>query len=287
MSGEASPIAHAVGLGVRRGWLEFVQSVRSTQDQGFYVFTAFLTLGYLWIRRDSDSGVDGLPFAAVALPSLLAALVVFGMVVGPAYTIAMEKEDGTLLRHRAVPHGLVGYFSGQLVYQSLNLVPQLVVVLVPSLLLFDGLMSHPTGWVIVVGVIALGLLAALPIGMLIGALVPGVQKIGTWGMLPVLVMVGISGIFYPVQALWGWVQGVAQALPLYWVGLGMRSAFLPDAAAAAEIGGSWRTLETVLVLGAWAVAGALVMPMVLRRMSRRQTGSQVQAAREATLQWVR
>ena len=287
MSGEASPVAHAVGLGVHRGWSEFVQSVRSTQDQWFYVFTALLSLGYLWIRRDSDSGVDGLPFAAVALPSLLAALLVFGMVIGPAYTIAMEKEDGTLLRHRAVPHGLVGYFSGQLVYQSLNLVPQLVVILVPSLLLFDGLMSHPTGWVTVVGVIALGLLAALPIGMLIGALVPSVQKIGTWGMLPVLVMVGISGIFYPVQALWGWVQGVAQALPLYWVGLGMRSAFLPDAAAAAEIGGSWRTLETVLVLGAWAVAGALVMPMVLRRMARRQTGSQVQAAREATLQWVR
>ena len=36
-------------------------------------------------------------------------------------------------------------------------------------------------------------------------------------------------------------------------------------AAAAEIGGSWRTLETVAVLGAWAVAGALVMPVVLRR----------------------
>ena len=84
MSGEASRIAHAVGLGVRRGWLEFVQSVRSTQDQWFYVFTALLTLGYLWIRRDSESGVDGIPFAAVALPSLLAALLVFGMVIGPA-----------------------------------------------------------------------------------------------------------------------------------------------------------------------------------------------------------
>jgi len=34
----------------------------------------------------------------VALPSLLAALSVFGMVIGPAYAIAMEKEDGTLLR---------------------------------------------------------------------------------------------------------------------------------------------------------------------------------------------
>ena len=38
----------------------------------------------------------------------------------------------------------------------------------------------------------------------------------------------------------------------------------------------------MLVLGTWAVAGALVTPMVLRRMARRQTGSQVEAARDAS-----
>jgi ABC-2 type transport system permease protein len=74
---------------------------------------------------------------------------------------------------------------------------------------------------------------------------------------------------------------------MYWMGLGMRSAFLPDAAAALEIGGSWRTLETVAVLGGWAVLGLLVTPAVLRRMARRQSGSQVEAARQAALQWVR
>jgi ABC-2 type transport system permease protein len=67
----------------------------------------------------------------------------------------------------------------------------------------------------------------------------------------------------------------------------MRSAFLPEAAAVLEIGESWRTLETVAVLGAWAVAGALVAPIVLRRMARRQSGSQVEAAKEQALQWVR
>lgn len=278
---------YAVRLGLRRGWWELVQSIRSTQDQWFYLFTALLTLGYLWIRRDADTGIDGLPFAAVALPSILGGLIAFGVVIGPAYSLAMEKEDGTLLRHRAIPHGLVGYVSGQLLFQSLSLFPQLVVILVPSFLLFDGLMAHPSGWFTVAWVIVLGLLAALPIGMVIGSLVPGVQKVGSWGMLPVMVLAGISGIFYPVQQLWGWVQVVAQVFPMYWMGLGMRSAFLPDAAAQNEVGGSWRTLETVAVLGAWAVVGALVTPVVLRRMARKQTGSQVQAAREATMQWVK
>ena len=199
----------------------------------------------------------------------------------------MEKEDGTLLRAKAVPHGLVGYFAGQLVLHSSSIVPQMVAVLVPSFLLFDGLMADPSGWWTVAWVLVLALLATLPIGMAIGALVPSAQKVGMWGMLPVMLLAGISGIFYPIDALWGWVQVVAQLFPMYWLGLGMRSAFLPDSAAALEIGGSWRTLETVLVLGVWAVVGALVVPALLRRMARRQSGSQVAAAREAATQWVK
>jgi ABC-2 type transport system permease protein len=278
---------HAVRLGLRRGWIEFVQSVRSTQDQWFYLFTAFLAVGYLFLRRDTEVEGTDLLLPSVALPSILGALVAFGVVVGPAYALAMEKEDGTLLRHKAVPHGLAGYFTGQLVFQTLSLLPQMVVILVPSFLLFENLMAGSSGWLTVVWVLLLGLLAALPIGMVIGALVPSAQKVGTWGMLPVMVLAGISGIFYPIQQLWGWVQVAAQLFPMYWLGLGMRSAFLPDSAAALELGGSWRTLETVLVLGAWAVVGAVVTPLVLRRMSRRSTGSQVQAAREAAVQWVR
>jgi ABC-2 type transport system permease protein len=67
----------------------------------------------------------------------------------------------------------------------------------------------------------------------------------------------------------------------------MRSAFLPDSAAALEIGDSWRTAWTALVLTAWAVIGWIVTPIVLRRMARRQSGSQVAAARDAALQWIR
>jgi ABC-2 type transport system permease protein len=135
--------------------------------------------------------------------------------------------------------------------------------------------------------LALGMLATLPIGMIIGAVVPSTQKVGTWGMLPVMVLAATSGIFYPVQELWGWVQGVVQVFPMYWIGLGMRSAFLPDAAAALELGQSWRPLPTIAVLAAWAVAGTSIAPVVLRRMARRQSGAAVLAARDAAAQWVR
>jgi ABC-2 type transport system permease protein len=283
-----NPTTHAIRSGFNRGWTEFKLSLKSPQDQGFYLFMSALVLLYLWFNRNNDVEGTDLSYPTVVLPSMLGGLLVFSLIIGPAYALAMEREDGTLLRAKAVPHGVVGHVTGHVVLNVLAIIPSFLVILVPGAILFDGLMQNGLeGWMTVVWVTLLGLWATLPIGIIIGSMAPSVQKVGTWGMLPVLVLIGISGIFFPIQTLWGWVQVVAQIFPMYWVGLGMRSAFLPDAAAALEIGGSWRTLETVAVLSAWAIAGSLIAPVVVRRMARRQSGSQVEAAREQALQWVR
>lgn len=279
---------HAVRVGLRRGWTEFLLSLRSAQDQSFYLFMAGSVLIYLWLNRSKEFEGTDLPVPTVAMPSIIGGLVAFGVVIGPAYALAMEREDGTLLRMKAVPRGMVGYVAGQLLFQSLSLVPSLVVLLVPAALLFDDVMPPgPSGWLAMVGFVVLGLLAAMPIGIVIGSIVPNVQKVGTWGMLPTLGLAAISGIFIPLDQMWGWLQGVAQAFPMYWLGHAMRAAFLPDSAAAAEVGGVWRTWQAVIVLSLWAVAGAVLAPMVLRRMARRQSGAAVAAAREAAAQWVR
>ena len=49
------------------------------------------------------------------LPGLLALQVVFAGAFGIATLLATEREDGTLLRLKAVPYGTVGYVAGQLV----------------------------------------------------------------------------------------------------------------------------------------------------------------------------
>jgi ABC-2 type transport system permease protein len=283
-----NPTTKAIRAGLRRGWIEFKQSMKSPQDQGFYLFTALVVLAYLFFNRNNEVDGSDLLYPTVAMPSMLGALIAFGMIIGPAYTIAMEREDGTLLRAKAVPHGILGHFVGHISANFLGIVPSLAVILIPGMFLFAPFMANGLeGWITVVWVTILGSLATMPIGIVIGSLVPGVQKVGTWGMLPFAILAGISGIVFPIQSLWGWLQAVAQLFPVYWLGLGMRSAFLPDSAAALEIGGSWRTGWTVVVLGLWAVVGAIVAPAVLRRMTRRQSGSAVEAARDQALQWVR
>jgi ABC-2 type transport system permease protein len=236
-----------------------------------------------------DAVVEGVPltFPALALPGLLAALAVFGGVVGTAFALVIEKEDGTLLRAKAAPHGIVGYVTGQVVLQSLGALPMVVLVVVPSALLFDGVGFRGVGgWLAALAFLALGLLVALPIGMVIGALARRPNQVMTWGLLPVLLLGGISGVVVPIQALWGWVQGVAQVFPMYWLGAGLRWSLLPDEAAAFEIGGRWRVVEAVAVLGAWAVVGLVVAPFVLRRMVRRESGSAVRDRMEERMKRV-
>jgi ABC-2 type transport system permease protein len=133
-------------------------------------------------------------------------------------------------------------------------------------------------------VLILGLAGTQLLGATLGALVPSPRSAG-YVSLPLLGLTAVSGIFHPITALPGWLQQTAQAFPVYWLGLGMRSALLPPGAASVEIAGSWRSPQTATVLGAWALAGLVIAPLVLRRMARRESGSRLAQRRDRALQW--
>ncbi len=113
-----------------------------------------------------------------------------------------------------------------------------------------------------------------------------VGSASTWLTLAMGGLVAISGIFYPITHLPHWLQWAGQVFPLYWLGLGTRSALLPANLASVEIGHSWRHLATFGVLSAWAVAGLLAAPILLRWVARRESGSSVAARREKVLRQV-
>jgi ABC-2 type transport system permease protein len=93
----------------------------------------------------------------------------------------------------------------------------------------------------------------------------------------------VSRFFFPISYLPGWVQGLVQLTPMYWIGMGMRSVFLPAEAAAVELHGTFQTTTALVVIAGWAVVGFLLAPSVLRQMANRQSGSVVAAARERVL----
>jgi len=269
-----SATVNTMRCGLTGGWIELRQAFSGVNLVG-ELFWPVLTLIALLFLRSRRLEEGGLALGPVILPGLLGMFVAFGLVLIAQYLPA-DREDGTLLRAKGTPHGVSGYLVAKLMMATASVLVYLVVVAVPGWFLVSGLRLGDVSWARLGWVLVLGLVATQLLGAALGALLPSSRASGYVALL-VLGLTAISGIFYPITALPGWVQTVAQIFPLYWLGLGMRSAMLPDSAAVLEITGSWRLAETAAVLGVWAVAGLVIAPLVLRRMARRESGTRLTA----------
>ncbi|MGI5128640.1 ABC transporter permease [Pseudonocardia sp. CA-107938] len=274
----------AVRAGLVRGGIEFRHTMTSVGELLGWLWLPLVALAVMFALRDTPVPGTTFSLGAQAVPGVLAMNSVFSGLVGLAVALTMDREDGTLLRAKATPNGMVGYLVGAVTAKAALVVATLLLMLVPAAFVYDGIeLDRPGAWLTLAWVLALGLAALLPIGAVLGATVANSRSLGLV-MFAFLGLSAVSGVFYPITALPGWLQLVGQVFPLYWLGLGLRSAVLPDALAVVEIGGSWRPVETVVVLGLWALGGALLAPGLLRRTAARESGSAVAARREQVAQ---
>lgn len=265
-----------VRAGLRQGRVEIRISFTTLSEVLGYVIPTIGFFVLLVFQRRAHVPGTTFSLGANTLPSLLGAGIAISGLMTLSMKLAEERTDGTLLRAKALPHGMSGYLIGKIVTVTSGAMIGFVVTLVGGMLLVPGLsLNNPYAWLTMVWVVALGFLASLPIGAVIGS----VFSDPSWTaitVLPSFGLIGISGMFYPITHFPVWLQDIAQVFPLYWAGLGMRSALLPGHLAAVEIGGSWRHLATFGVLAAWAVLGLTLAPVVMRRMARKESGSNME-----------
>ncbi|MFR9780530.1 ABC transporter permease [Micromonospora sp. MS34] len=281
-----NPTMAAVRAGFRRGLIELRNTLSNGQDLWNYFFPTAALLTAMFFMRGSTVPGTSFSLGARTLPSALGMGLAFGGMLVLASQLVIEREDGTLLRAKATPNGMLGYLIGKITLMSTVALVSMLIQLVPALFFLDGLrVTSVSAWLTLLCVAVLGLVATLPMGAVLGSLIENPRNLGLV-MLPNMGLIALSGIFYPINGYPGWLQAVAQVFPIYWLGLGMRSALLPDSMAAVELGHSWRHLETLGVLGAWAVLGLVLAPIVLRRMARRESGSRVAARRQRAMQRV-
>jgi ABC-2 type transport system permease protein len=263
----------AVRAGLRQGRTDLRITLTTTGDLMGYVIPTVLFLGVMVFLRGHHVPGTAFSLGSNTLPSVLGAGIGVTGMLTLSMKLAEERMDGTLLRAKALPHGMLGYLIGKIITVASGGILGFVVTLAAGILLLPGLsLNSVSAWLTLLWVIVLGYVASLPIGAVIGSIFGDPNLTGVT-VLPTFGLIGISGVFYPITHYPVWLQDIAQVFPLYWAGLGVRSALLPENMAAVEIGGSWRHLATFGVLGAWAVAGLLLAPIVLRRMARKESGS--------------
>lgn len=248
-----------------------------------YLIMPVVTVAALFFLRDREL-MDGLITAAQnLLPGMLAFGLVTGGINGVASELMLEREDGTLLRMKAVPHGMQGFLAGKTMTHFLLSAVSSLLMLIPAVIIFPVLAPPSIAhWLLLIVVFMVSVVVTIPLGALLGAALRG------YGQLAVVTLgsyalAAVSGVFYPLSVLPQWLQVVGQVSPFYWLGLGFRRALLPAEAALIEIGSTWRTTEMVIALGIWLVIGVLGAPVALRRMIRGVSGSKVAESRERVL----
>lgn len=268
-----NPTLNAYRAGLRRGMISTrIMVTTPSEILGTVIPMAVMVAVLLFMQRGNFEGAE-IGLGAMGLPGIIAMGTLFSAVLGITGVLAMDRTNGTLLRSKSVPSGTTGYLIGEITANAILSILQALLLLVVGLLLFDDLVfGSPRRWLLFVAVLLLGLVATLAIGAVVGALINSPKNMGLV-MLPVMGLIGVSGIFYPLVALPLWLQWIAQAFPLYWFGLGLRTSLLPESMAAVEVAESWRTEWVFIVLAAWALVSLVLAPKLLSRMARRESGS--------------
>lgn len=273
--------ASVLRAAARQARVAMTRKYSSPQGLGAIGTAAFL-VAIVWFFRDADF-MDAVGAAAYLFAGFLGLTIVSGAMLTIASEIQLERESGTLLRAKAIPHGITGHLLAKLMSVPVELAIAVVPMLIGiALIAPEALPSGAGRWVVLVATMLLGTASMLPWGAVLGSIFRTMLGMSV-AMLVIYGVTAVSGYFFPVTLLPGWAQTLVQLTPIYWVGLGIRGAMLPESAAAVEIDGVWRSELTVLVLVGWAVLGLVLATVFLRRMARRQSGSTVAAARERVM----
>jgi len=155
--------------GLSRGWIETRQT-----------FTEAVTLIVLWfppvmwvvillaLRKITVPGTHFSP-ATIALPGFLCMSIILGGLSGPAGGITADREDGTLLRAKATPNGMIGYLVGKIVLCTLATLISCIVILVPGVLIVPHLILDARTWLLLTLIFVVGMVYTVPLGVALGA----------------------------------------------------------------------------------------------------------------------
>jgi ABC-2 type transport system permease protein len=271
-----------IRLGLARGGLELRQTLTYWPDLLPNLIFPLIQVMVLFVMRGHHVPGTTFSLGSLTLPSVIGMGFAFGGLPGVVGPLTVDREDGTLLRAKATPNGMTAYVIGKITMVSATMLSGLIITLVLGLVAFPGVSLTAGGAGTLVWVALLGLLATIPIGITLGSLIPN-PRFFPVVMLPFVGITAVSGIFYPITHLAGWLQAIGQVFPMYWLGLGMRAALLPSHLASVEVDGSWRLPYVFLALALWSLLGLAAAPPVLRRMARRESGSRVAARRERAM----
>ena len=158
--------------------------------------------------RGPEPPVSRLPFNIAILTALLISL---GAVQSLVAIMAIYREGGILKRLRATPLSPVTILGAHvLVKLVFTLVAMIIMVMAGRRVLPGAMPEHGASFI---AAVLLGTTSILSLGFVMASLVRSARFAQALGAALTYVMLALSGVFFSVERLPGWLQVVANSLP--------------------------------------------------------------------------
>lgn len=211
------------------------------------------------------SGHGGITPAHYYLPGMLALSTILSGFQNLSSYVATERFNGTVKRLSGTPLPAASYFIGKTGQTLYLILAQTTLLLLAAAVLFDVPLPRDAGqWGLVALIMVLATAAWAAVAIAFTSVPKSSQSASTLAVLPVLLLSFTSGVYFPFHQLPAWLQSVSNFFPLRWSASALRSVFLPAGFESVEPGATYNLPLTFLVLGIWAVAGAVLARLAFK-----------------------
>ena len=172
----------------------------------------FIVLGRISNRNLAPSSLAGSTLSGAGLPVLVSLLIAISAVLSLVTIVSIYREGGILKRLRATPLRPYTILTAHVIVKLMLTAATL------ALMLMAGRRYFPLGvkvpWFSFTIALMISTLSILSVGFLIASIVPTARFAQPIGAVILYPMIGLSGLFVPIEALPPALHAIARALPL-------------------------------------------------------------------------
>ena len=210
---------------------------------------------------ESKGIVPGEPnyFQFVA-PGIIAMVVMMALMTGLPHAISYEKDMGTLDGMLAAPINRLSIILGKVMAQTVRGMIQGFIILILAVVLFGVIIEGNI--LLVIFLILLTVFSFVGLGILITSFTENEETATMVMMTLMFPMMFLSGVFFPLQQMPWYMQGLAKFLPLTYATTALRKVMV--------LGADFSSVGTeVLILVAFGIVLlAIAVPMFKQAMSK-------------------
>ena len=193
-------------------------------------------------------------------PGIIAMVVMMSLMTGLPHAISYEKDMGTLDGMLAAPINRLSIILGKVMAQTVRGMLQGFIILLLAVLLF-GVVIHGS-ILLVIALIILTVFSFVGLGILITSFTDKEETATMVMMTLMFPMMFLSGVFFPLQQMPGYMQTFAHFLPLTYATTALRKVMV--------LGADIPTVATeiMILFGFGVILLMIAVPMFKRAMSR-------------------